>query len=67
MAGGETPGELGEPLNEGASELGGVMEPSDGGDIMAELEMRAGGEPWRCNVMFIIQYRAKRAYILDMN
>ena len=44
--GGETPrleGELSE--KEGAEECGGVREPSEEGENIAELDIRAGGEP----------------------
>ena len=45
-AGGETPRLEGESEKEGAEEWGGVRDPRKEGENIAELDIRAGGEPW---------------------
>ena len=45
-AGGETPLLEGESEKEGAEEWGGVRDPREEGENIAELDIRAGGEPW---------------------
>ena len=45
--GGETPRLEGESEKEGAAEeCGGVRDPREEGENIAELDIRAGGEPW---------------------